>query len=497
MRMSDIIPSERQLDIFTTWNTGQTNILTNAVAGSGKTTTLLKLLSFCSEKTLFLAFNKSVKEEIQSKIDERGLTQGKAMTLHSLGFMAVRNAYRRTSVKKGKNYDLLKKLQSNNSRLFKNLSWKEKVKFGYTLMDMNDISRLFLTNDISKISTHFSSMDKTMYETDDLPRLWQEFIELREESYTKEIVDIDYIDMIYIPVYKSLAIPIDPSYLMIDEAQDLNLSQHGLIDLLLSQGDVKKWIAVGDRNQAIYGFSGAYASSFNLFLDKGSVVELPLDICYRCDNLIVDAANEVYPVMAYSNAVPGIVAIENDPSLIKENSMVICRNSGPLLDLYFQLLGLGKDAFLKGDDILNSIIRFLTPYKYTSVHSAKFDMDMKLIQMAKKDGDNDRMAHYIFKENLGNFKKLATHFCKENETVDTLLSRLKSIFIDKENAIMLCTIHKSKGLESDVVYILDEKLIPSKFTRSSEQLAQEQNLKYVARTRAKHELYYLNIEKHK
>jgi len=122
-------------------------------------------------------------------------------------------------------------------------------------------------------------------------------------------------------------------------------------------------------------------------------------------------------------------------------------------------------------------------------------MDNKLIEMAKGVTDSQRMAHFVFKENFGNFKKLATHFCKENETVDTLLGRLKCIFIDKENAIMLCTIHKSKGLEADVVYILDEKLIPSKFAKSPEQLTQEQNLKYVARTRARHELYYLNIEK--
>ena len=56
---------------------------------------------------------------------------------------------------------------------------------------------------------------------------------------------------------------------------------------------------------------------------------------------------------------------------------------------------------------------------------------------------------------------------------------------------MLCTIHKSKGLESDVVYILNEDLIPSRFASSTQQLTQERNLKYVARTRSKRELYYL------
>jgi superfamily I DNA/RNA helicase len=41
---------------------------------------------------------------------------------------------------------------------------------------------------------------------------------------------------------------------MVDEAQDLNLAKHKLIDNLLGQGDIRKWVAVGDRRQSIYGF---------------------------------------------------------------------------------------------------------------------------------------------------------------------------------------------------------------------------------------------------
>ena len=297
--------------------------------------------------------------------------------------------------------------------------------------------------------------------------------------------------MIYVPVLKGLEIPIDPYYLMIDEAQDLNLCQHQLIDNLIDQGTVIKWIAVGDRNQSIYGFSGAYSSSFNMFLRKGNVQELPLDICYRCSTSIIDIANEVYPVMEYSTEEEGIVEEIYNAQLIKPNSMVVCRNSGPLIDLYFQLLGLGKDCYIKGEDILNKLLRFLKPYKSSSVNSARTEMMYKLEELNRDQSDNGRLQLYIFRENFANFGKLAQHFCTGGETVDTLIGKLKSLFIDKENAIMLCTIHKSKGLEADVVYILNEHLIPSKFARSPEQLKQENNLKYVARTRAKNELYFL------
>lgn len=209
-------PSQRQLDIFSIWQNRDDNILINAVAGSGKTTTLLQLLELCQYKTLFLAFNKSVQEEIQSKIDERGLTQGKALTMHSLGLSAVRSSYRKVSINNGKNFDLIKKLQENNRNLFRRMSWEDKLKLNYCLMDMNDISRLFLTDDIEEIHKQFLSMDKVMSDLNSLPTLWTQFLELRNATYQGDAIEVDFNDMIYLPVIKDLSIPIDPYYLMVD-----------------------------------------------------------------------------------------------------------------------------------------------------------------------------------------------------------------------------------------------------------------------------------------
>ena len=60
--------------------------------------------------------------------------------------------------------------------------------------------------------------------------------------------------------------------------------------------------------------------------------------------------------------------------------------------------------------------------------------------------------------------------------------------------------HKSKGGEWDVVYHLDPFRIPSKWARTAadlgddSQLEQERNLRYVIETRAKQELYLVNLE---
>lgn len=279
------------------------------------------------------------------------------------------------------------------------------------------------------------------------------------------------------------------------EAQDLNILQHKLLDQLINQGDIHKFIAVGDANQSIYGFAGAYAESFDLFKQRPNTIELPLDICYRCPTSIIEEANKVYNVMQGSKTHPGIVQSIDDIELIQDNSMIICRNSAPLLDVYFKLLGLKKKVIIKGEDILGSIINLMKPMQYKTVSQARIKIEREIDKLARTlDDERTRFKHYKMKENLDVFNILTHNMCVESTKLIDLIKEIQSIFKnDDEDAIVLCTIHKSKGLQANVVYILNEGLIPSKFAKSEKQMKQEINLKYVARTRAKEELYYLNI----
>jgi superfamily I DNA/RNA helicase len=485
--------STRQEKIFETWTDTKHNILINAVAGSGKTTTLLELLALCKHRTLFLAFNSSVQKEIQEKIENKGLEQGKSLTIHSLGLSSIRN-WKQVVVNKGKNYDLVREFQNQNRKFFKYLSWEDKLRITYTLMDMNDISRLFLTGDYKQIVDYGVSIGKYLYTAPDMENLWEMFKELRDASYEGNKIVVDFNDMIYVPVRYDLEIPIYPTYLMVDEAQDLNLCQHALIDKIIAQPSLEKWIAVGDRNQSIYGFSGAYADSFNLFKGKDNVKECTLDICYRCDTGIIESANEVYDVMQAFSEKPGVVEEINNYNQIKDRSMVVCRNSAPIINLYFILFAQGKSCYIEGTDILNSVTRFLKPYDKLTIKSAKAKIEGKLFDLAIEGSERSKMLYHIFLENSINFKRLVQGFnLSDHELVSKLSILMKVIFKGKEDSIKLCTIHKAKGLEADVVYILNENLIPSKFATTPDQLQQEENLKYVARTRARHELYFLNV----
>lgn len=487
-------PSERQLAVHDCWDNTNLNILVEAVAGSGKTTLLLELLRKCKHRVLFLAFNKAIQTEIQEYIDLNQLSQGKSMTLHSLGLMALRKKYKKVKINNSKNFDIVKNVQKVNLALFKDMRWEDKLKISYTLMDMNDVSRIYLTTDVEEIKAHMLSMDKSFFLHDSMNSLWKDFLFIRDQYYNTDVVEIDFTDMIFLPVLTGLRIPIEPTYLFIDEAQDLNLAQHKLIDNLINQGHIEKWVAVGDRNQAIYGFSGAYASSFDIFKEKGNVLELPLDICYRCPIDIVNEANKVYDVMrgfkSYVGKIGEIQATEN----IKDSSMVVCRNSAPLIDLYFTLVSQKKKVYIKGDDILGKIKSFLKPYSSKRVGFLYEKTTKRLDKLADKTDDRSRFEFYYTQQNLFNLTSLINGgLTNYDGLVKDLIKNIDSIFANEGEGIVLCTIHKSKGLESDVVYILNENLIPSKYAKSEKQLRQEENLRYVARTRAKEELYYLNL----
>lgn len=489
--------SEKAEVIYDTWLTTDSNMAVQAVAGSGKTTTLMGLLERSEFRTLFLAFNKSIQEEISSRIEQSGYGHALAMTLHSLGLMAVRRHYKKLKVEKGKNYLILKAVQGYNPSIFKGLSWEEKSKISITLMEMNDVSRIYMTDDIEEITSYMTAMDKFFFPHAKIEELWENWKYSR--AYFDDKAIIDFLDMIYLVVKHNLFIPMQPYYLFIDEAQDLSFVQHKFIEQFIAQGDIFKWVAVGDRRQSIYGFSGSHSNSFDLFLEKDNVVSLPLDVCYRCPTLIVDEANLVYDVMIAHKHEPGIVETCTNFEEVDEGSMIICRNSAPLIDAYFQLLSIGRKVYIKGEDILHHLESFLKPYQYKTMGHALKDTTKEFKELKQSDALSEKNKFRMYKigENLKNLNLLVSNLCTLEDKVDDVLGKIKNMFnsISDINTIMLCTIHKSKGLEADTVYILDEFLIPSKFAKSPSQLEQERNLKYVARTRARKKLVYLNIGK--
>ena len=81
-------------------------------------------------------------------------------------------------------------------------------------------------------------------------------------------------------------------------------------------------------------------------------------------------------------------------------------------------------------------------------------------------------------------------------TVDELIEKINIIFSgDSTDAVQLSTVHKAKGLEADNVFILKPSLMPLKYAKKDWEIKTEKNLIYVAYTRAKKTLNFIEEEK--
>src|SRR5688572_25418621 len=90
------------------------NTTINAVAGSGKTTTVIEYAAArpAQSKILYIAFNKSVKLEAARKFADKGLNNVKVETAHSLAFRYIMRGYKYQVRAQGyKTYEIAELLQ--------------------------------------------------------------------------------------------------------------------------------------------------------------------------------------------------------------------------------------------------------------------------------------------------------------------------------------------------------------------------------------------------
>jgi superfamily I DNA/RNA helicase len=165
-----------------------------------------------------------------------------------------------------------------------------------------------------------------------------------------------------------------------------------------------------------------------------------------------------------------------------------------LVQLFIELIRQGKKANIKGKEIGSSIITLIDKtrqktieglFKHLLVH--RVQMKTKLVQKGVRNIEN-HPRWVALTEKIEIIKILSKPF----NAVSQLKQYIERIFLDENMpGIVLSTIHKAKGLEADKVYILMPSLMPSVYALTDRDLQQEYNLMYVARTRAKKELIYI------
>ena len=275
----------------------------------------------------------------------------------------------------------------------------------------------------------------------------------------------------------------------IDECQDLNTLQHLILRKLIKTPN-GRFIAVGDKNQALYSFLGADTQSFEALQTKPKTTTLPLSICYRCGRNIIKLTNTIYDTIEVSDdAEDGVVDYDGSINDIQPNDIVLCRNTSPLIELYFYLISIDKRCYIKGRDTMKGLLTLIESLQQYTLQKALEVLDKQLtdivtqLKTRKISKPKDHQSYINLLEKVTVIKIIAGR-CRSMQQVALCIEH---IFSDehKHTSIILSTIHKAKGLEYDNVFLIRRELIPSKYAKQQWQLQQEQNLLYVAYSRAK------------
>lgn len=173
------------------------------------------------------------------------------------------------------------------------------------------------------------------------------------------------------------------------------------------------------------------------------------------------------------------------------SDIILCRNTAPLVSVAFRLLRFGVPCRIAGKDIGAGLVKLAKGFDSVSISTFKWDLSKWACrEIAKATQKNKR---YL----IGNIEDKAECLlilANGEQTVPSLLAKIEELFRERPSVLTLSTIHRAKGQEYPRVFILDRHLMPSKYASQPWQLVQERNLHYVAVTRAKLDLVYVNSE---
>lgn len=497
-------PSQYQKAIFDYIQHEKGNLVVEAAAGSGKTYTLVKALSLIPQdkRVLMTAFNKDIVKELTKKVKE--FPNVEVRTLHGLGMILTTRGLGIGGMKpEGYKYTQLiyNHWQDLSKTNINKLSRNARKSFVENTKKLVDFGRFYL-------ATTRSEMIELMTKYD-IPCVADEVdVALKVMAIGgKNLDSIDYTDMIWMPhIYDLHLQECEYDFIMVDECQDLNVAERNLVLRCLKEGG--RLIAVGDSNQCIYGFSGSDPDSFRAIQSIPNTVSMPLSISYRCPESVVKFAQNLVPsIEAKQGAEEGVILDCVSLDDVHDGDMVLCRNNAPLLQVYCKLLEQGKRAYIRGSDVgknlQNIVIGTHKDYLHTNLKQdgvfIRLYEDLfnsrKAIMERYGISQEDAMKHETIQAKLDMIRALEV-LGADLTTTEELTKKIEDIFPknDKGEGIMLSTVHKAKGLEADNVFIACASLMPSKSALDEWQVQQERNLMYVAYTRAKKVLGFLNEE---
>lgn len=466
------------------------NIKVNAVAGSGKTSTLIAYAKARPKNPiLYLAFNRSAKLDAEGKFAASGLRHVRVETAHSLAYRHIVSGGRYRVRHHG--YRL--------SELAETLGFD----------DTGDPhAKYVLANHVRKFLLYFCNSDKP--KISDLNYL-DTVADYKAKTFVGRFYNLiahktryclslmDKGDLAIIPDFylkkfqlSSPHLPYD--CLLFDEGQD---ASEVMLDIFDRQSGVKA--LVGDTNQQIYSWRYAVNS-----LEKSDYARYNLTCSFRFEQPIADLAREYVRLKKYLGQTEEVILTgAGQPGGIKTRAVLARTNLGLLHKAILYVTGQPNPGRIYFEGNIHS-------YTYAADGTSLYDVlhlynqQHRLIQdpLIRGMRNFDDLQDYIDKTEDVELAMMVDLVYEFRNEVPDLIQAVKECHVDgdrKEKAdVIFSTVHRSKGLEYDAVqmaedFLTEEKLVDI-FSDPNQpvnrvKLGEEINLLYVAATRAKTRLY--------
>lgn len=456
------------------------NIVVKAGAGAAKTTTLVEYAKANSQKRmLYLAFNKSIKEEAMRKFPSNVTV----MTSHSPAYRAIGRSYEHKLAGSLRPYAIMKAL---------NLSRRCKINPTMHMAFAQRIAQTverFLTTTEPEVTMEdvvidpASPMERINFPLHDLRQFAAEAWEIMRD------VKDDRLPMVhdgYLKLFMLSGQAIGRyDVILFDEAQDSNP-----VTMRIIENQRAKKIFVGDQNQSIYKFRGA-VNAMDMITDAK---HYRLSGSFRFGDTIALAANKILYLKDSDLYVKGLgqdglVILPEKDYVINDQYMNISRGVFTMLEDALKVVEQKKTVhFVGGAD----------GYRFSrldDVYAMKFAGEVKDPFLKMFESYEALVSYGEADREMGSCIRLVETHGRELPQKLANIKNLTENDYTKANVIF-STAHKAKGLEHDVVKLSED--FSKAFSlanhydvmgkRLSYHETEEMNIAYVAITRAKRHL---------
>lgn len=470
--LSGIQWSPQQRAVFAEVEHGEGHLIVDALAGTGKTTTVIEALKRLphGSRALLCAFNKSIADELEARAP-RGV---KVQTLHGLGCGILYRAWGKCPLDARRPYRHLSMAVSE---------WREGRERAPMLPPSVE-RELAAVLSLCK-SRLVDNAEAIEHELQRAAIALPQGVSLADAGWIvaraldlaiEQDGTICFDDMVYVPARLGLR-GAQYDVVFVDETQDMSRAQLVLAQSALKSGG--RLVLVGDRNQAIYGWRGADVGSMDRMAVELDATVLPLSVTRRCPRSVVALARRVVPAFEAAPDAPEGIVSTCDLGRVEwtEGDLVVSRLNAPLARCALAAIRQGKRARIQGKEFAQ-IFR-----TWAGSFGARRVADLLQVarawvqtELTKLGSDEQDVAEDLL-DRVATLEALAEGCA----TVEQLFVRLDSLFSDEGPGLLFSSTHRAKGMERDRVFVLAWTFKPDAGGEAA-------NLWYVAITRAKREL---------